>query len=121
MKNKQVLLPIPFLVLILAGVVSLFSMAAGRSSGAGTVRDDSLQMQTIEQERMAAFYFRILSWLSDLTPRTAQPAKANPQPAPTPQVIKTPRRRERPGRIELCTLPCAQKLAAAKRGARNFN
>ena len=57
MKNKQVL-PIPFLILILAGLVSLFSIVATRRSPASTVRDDSLQMQTVEQERMAAIYFR---------------------------------------------------------------
>jgi len=85
------------------------------------VREDSLQMQTIEQERMAAFYFRILSWFSDLTPRATQPAKANPQPAPTPQVIKAPRRPGRPGRIELCTLHSRRNLAASKAGTRNFN
>lgn len=120
MKNKRVL-PIPFLILILAGVVSLFSIAADRGSRAAMVGDDSLQMQTVEQERMAAFYFRILSWLSDVTPRAAEPAKANPQPAPAPQPTKAPRRRQRQGRIELCTLPSGQNLAAGKRRAGNLN
>ena len=95
MKNKRAL-PIPFLILILAGVVSLFSILADRGSRASMVKDDSLQMQTVEQERMAAIYFRILSWLSDLTPRAAEPAKANPQPAPGPQVVKAPRRLRAP-------------------------
>lgn len=120
MKNKRVL-PIPFLILILAGVVSLFSIAADRGSRAGMVRDDSLQMQTVEQERMAAFYFRILSWLSDLTPRAAEPAKANPQPAHVPQSTKAPRRRARQGRIELCTLRSGKNLPAGKTSARTFN
>jgi hypothetical protein len=78
-------------------------------------------MQTIEQERMAEFYFRILSWLSDVTPRASEPAKANPQPAPVPQVIKAPLRRERQGRIELCTFPSGKNLSASKPRARNFN
>jgi hypothetical protein len=107
--------------LILAGVVSLFSIAADRGSPAGKVREDSLQMQTVEQERMAAFYFRVLSWLSDFTPRTAEPAKTNPQPAPVPQSTKSPRRRQRQSRIELCTLRSGKNLAASKTGARSFN
>ena len=68
MKNKGVL-PIPFLILILAGVVSLFSILAGRGAKASMVKDDSLQMQTVEQERIAEFYFRTLSWLSDVIPQ----------------------------------------------------
>ena len=120
MKNKRNL-PIPFLVLIMAGMVSLFSILATRSSPAGMVREDSLQMQTVEQERMAALYFRILSWLSDVTPRATEPVKANPQPAPVPHVEKKPRRHERQGSVELCTFPSAQNLAASKRRTRNVN
>ena len=80
MKNKGCL-PIPFLILILAGVVSLFSLIATSTSRAGMVRDHSPQVQMMEQQRMAAVYFRILSWLSDVTPRPAEHAKSNPQPA----------------------------------------
>ncbi|HXW15122.1 MAG TPA: hypothetical protein VEN79_11485 [Terriglobia bacterium] len=120
MKNKQVL-PIPFMILILAGVVSLFSIAATRKSPGSAVKDDSLQMQTVEQERMAAIYFRILSWLADVTPRAAEPVKANPQPAPVLPAGKTPRRGERRGRVELCALHSAQSLAASKYRARNLN
>ncbi|MGA2984273.1 MAG: hypothetical protein ABSG32_10675 [Terriglobia bacterium] len=120
MENKRGL-PIPFLILLLAGVVSLFSMVAGRGSRASMVSPVSLQMQTVEQERMAAIYFRILSWLSDVTPRATEPAKANPQPAAVPQVLKSPRRRARPGRIEFCTLHAAQNLAARKLRARNLD
>lgn len=121
MKNNRGLLPIPFLILILAGVVSLFSILTDRGSRASMVRDDSLQMQTIEQEHMAEFYFRILSWLSDLTPRSTHPVKANPQPPPTPQIIKSPQRHERPGRIELCRLPFVQILAASKHRVCSIN
>ena len=120
MKNKQVL-PIPFLILILAGLVSLFSIVATRRSPASTVRDDSLQMQTVEQERMAAIYFRILSWLSDVTPRAAEPVKANPQPAPISPAGKTPRRQERLNRVELCAFHPAHILAAIKCRARNLD
>ncbi len=120
MKNKRSL-PIPFLILILAGVVSLFSILVDRGPRASMVRDDSLQMQTVEQERMAATYFRILSWLSEVTPRAPEPAKANPQPAPNPQVIKAPLRCERQGKIELCTFPSGKNPAASKPRARNFN
>ena len=55
--------------------MSLVSIVANRGAQASMVRNDSVQMQTIEQERMAEFYFRILSWLSDLRPRAADPAK----------------------------------------------
>jgi hypothetical protein len=120
MKNKRGL-PIPFLILILAGAVSGFSILADHGSRGGRVRDDSLQMQTVEQERMAAFYFRILSWLSDVTPRAAEPAKADPQPVRLPQPTKAPQRRQRQGRTELCTLPSGQNLAASKRGASSLN
>lgn len=120
MKNKQVL-PIPFLILILAGVVSLFSIAATRKSPVGMIKGDSLQMQTVEQERMAAIYFRILSWLSDVTPRPTEPVKANPQPAPVPPVGNTPRRRERRSRFVLCTFHSAQSLTANKCRASNLD
>jgi len=117
MQNKR-FLPIPFLILILAGVVSLFSIVADRSSRASTVRSDSLQMQSVEQERMAELYFHILSWLSDVIPRGADPVKANPQPAPVPPSTTAPRRRAHPGRIELCALRSGQILAVSKLRAR---
>jgi hypothetical protein len=120
MKNKPGL-PIPFLILILAGVVSLFSILADHVGPAGMVREDSVQMQTVEQERLAGFYFHILSWLSQITPRAAEPVKAHPQPAPVPQVIKSPRRRERPGRIELCTFTSVQNLATGNRTTHQLN
>ena len=120
MQNNRVL-PLPFLILILAGVVSLFSIVADRGSRASLVRNDSLQMQTVEQERMAEFYFRILSWLSDVIPRKAEPVKASPPPAPMRQTPRTPRRREHQGRIELCTLRSGQTLAASKLRAPHLN
>lgn len=107
-------LPIPFVVLILAGIVSLFSLIADRGSRASTVRDDSIRMQTVEQERMADFYFRILSWLSDLTPRTAKPAKNHPQSVPAPHVVKSPRQHVRQGRVEFCLYRYAENLVALK-------
>jgi hypothetical protein len=119
MKNKRVL-PVPFLILILAGVVSLFSLVEDRSSSAKMVKEDSLQTQTVEQERMAAIYFRILSWLSNVNPKGQEPAKATPQPVSAHQVEKTPQRTARPGRIELCALPVARSLTTAKPRTRNF-
>jgi hypothetical protein len=117
MKNIRGL-PIPFLVLILAAVVSLFSIVADRSFRPGAARSDSLQMQTVEQERMAVIYFRILSWLSDVTPRTADPAKVDAQPAP--QAVK-PQRHGRLDRFELCILRTVKTAAAGKSRARNIN
>ena len=98
MRNKQVL-PIPFLIF----------------------RDDSLQIQTVEQERMAAFYFRVLSWLSDLTSRTAVPARPTPQRAPAPQIIKTPQGHPRPGRVEFCALRSGKLLSADQHHKRDVN
>jgi len=113
--------PIPFLILILAGVVSLYSILASRGSGAAMVQDNSLQLQTVEQERMAAIYFRVLSWLSDVTPRTAEPVHANPHPVSIPHVAKTPRRSECQVSLELCTFHPAQNTAARRSRARNLN
>jgi len=120
MTNKPVL-PIPFLILILAGIVSLFSILADRSSKAGVVRHDSLQIQTVEQERMAAIYFRILSWLSELTPRASAPAKINPQPSPAPPNIKVRRRQQGPGRVEFCAFHSWRNPAAEPHRAHNLN
>jgi hypothetical protein len=120
MKPKQSL-PIPFLILILAGVVSLYSIIAGRVSGAATVQDNSLQMQTVEQERVAEIYFQVLSWLSDVTHRTAEPVQAKPQPAAEPQVAKGPRHRECKVNVALCAFRYAHDLALGKSYARSLN
>jgi hypothetical protein len=120
MKTKHNL-PIPFVVLILAGAVSLFSIIATGTSRTGMVRDDSSQVQMVEQERMTALYFRILSWLSNVTPRTPEPAKANPQPIAVPQVGKTPQRHARQTGIELCTLHSAENLASANHHTHPIN
>lgn len=109
----------PFLILLLAGVVSLFSIVADRGTKASLVTDDSLQMQTVEQERMAAIYFRILSWLSDVMPRAVDPAKTSAQPAP--KVVLKPSLPARQGDILLCALRSAQNVVAGKRRARNVN
>ena len=110
--------PLPFLILILAGIVSIGSLLSDRSARAGTIKSDSLQMQMVEQERMAEIYFRILSWLSDLSPRLAEPVKANPQPAP--QNLRTPPRGEHAGRIEFCTFHSARNLTAGTRRGRSL-
>jgi hypothetical protein len=114
MKPKQNL-PIPFLILILAAVVSIYSLAAGRASGAATVQDNSLQMQTVEQERVAAIYFEVLSWLSDVTNRNAEP------PAAEPQVAKGPRHRECKVNFAFCAFHYAHDLALGKSHARSMN
>ena len=120
MKPKQNL-PIPFLILILAAVVSACSLVAGRVSGATPVQDNSLQMQTVEQERVAAIYFQVLSWLSDVTHRTAEPVQAKPQPAAEPQVAKGPRHRECKVSFALCAFRYAHDLALGKSHARSMN
>jgi hypothetical protein len=120
MKNKQ-FPPIPFLILILAGVVSLVSIAADRNSHASMLREDPVQMQTVEQERLAAVYFRVLSWISDVIPRSEEPAKAHPRSAPAPQVVKSPHRTALKCNIELCAFRYMRDLAASNRSARHLN
>jgi hypothetical protein len=120
MKNKR-FLPMPFLVLILAGVVSLSSSFLGRDSRAGTVRADSLQVQTVQQEHLAAVYFRILSWLSEITPQSTQRVKANHRPAPTHKDLRTPRRSGRPDRMEFCAFDYTQNPATINSRASSFN
>jgi hypothetical protein len=78
-------------------------------------------MQMVEQERMAALYFRVLSWLSDITPRTADAPKANRQPAAVPQGGKAPQPAAHQSPIELCTFHSAQSPAIADDGAHHIN
>ena len=109
MRTKGVL-PIPFLILILAGIIALCMVVADRGAGAAIVRDDSPRVQMIEQQRAAEYYFRVLSWLSDLTARPAKPANTHPQP--TPHVVKSPR--QRLGRIEFCRLALGSNSTPSK-------
>lgn len=118
MKNPRSL-PIPFLILLLAGVVSLFSILADRGSRASTVKNDSLQVQTVEQERIAETYFHILSWLSEITPQPAEPAQADP--APAQQAVKTTPCPAPRSRFELCTFHSGKNLATPQRRARSLN
>jgi hypothetical protein len=113
MKSKRVL-PIPFLILILAGVASLFSMVAGGNSKPDTVRDNSLQMQTVEQERVAALYFRVLSWLAEFTSPKAPATKPQSQTAPTPRSVQSRSRRTCQAKPELCVYHSAQKPAEGR-------
>lgn len=80
---------LPFLVLILAGLVSLVGIFAERNSRAKMAKEDPIKMQIVEQERIAALYFRILSWLSDVAPKRSAPAKAAPQLPRVSQAVKT--------------------------------
>ena len=112
MKDKRSL-PLPFLILILAGIASLFTVIADRATPARPAQDNSLQMQTVEQERMAELYFRVLSWVSDLKAQPIHPAKAAPQPAAVPKVVSVPRERRRLGRVEYCAFPATEKTAGA--------
>jgi hypothetical protein len=115
MRNKT-LLPVPFLILILAGVISLFSVATVRPSAARPNRADALRIQTVEQEKMAALYFRALSWLSDLTAWTAQPAaKSAPVSTPAKPTVKTPQPPRCLGHLEFCAFQTGHRLAANPR------
>lgn len=119
--KKQRALPIPFLILILAGLASIFSLVADRSPKARTGTDGSLQMQTIEQERMAEIYFRVLCWISDLTPRAQATVTPHTGTAPASQVVKASTPISRPCRVEICVYHTAQSLLAPRRQACDFN
>ena len=118
--RKQRGLPIPFLVLILAGMMSAFSVFADRGSRADRTGENPLRLQTVEQERTAALYFRILSWLSTVTRRPAEPVKADPQPSPAQQPTQAMRPRTCQVRFEFCAFHSRQDLAANKPQARTF-
>jgi hypothetical protein len=113
--------PLPFVILIVAGVVSLFSLVASRTSRVTAATNDSLQVQMVEQERVAALYFRVLSWLSDVTPRPTEPSQAGPAPTPERQTAKAPQVEKRHSRVELCALHSAQYTVAGKRHAAKLN
>jgi hypothetical protein len=111
--------PLPFLVLFLAGVVSLVSIFTERNSPAKMAKEDPLKVQTVEQERMAALYFRILSWLSDLASKGSAPPKAAPQSPRVSQAVKTWHAPAGRGKVELCTLPAEPAVVGVKCLARN--
>jgi hypothetical protein len=84
-------LPIPFLILILAGIVCLGSFMAGLSFCTRSGCNRAAQIQTVEQERMVAFYLQFLTWMTDISSKYYD---VNPQPpgthsrlltAPTPK------------------------------------
>jgi hypothetical protein len=107
-------LPIPFLILIIAGVVSLYSIVASRVSGATVTQDNSLQMQTVEQERVAAIYFRVLSWVSGITAHKAGPSQLKPQPGGAPQTVHHQRQSEWRPSISFCAFHAAHDFALRK-------
>src|SRR5690349_17718349 len=78
MQHKRSL-PIPFIILILAGVVAFGTLIARWSSGTVMARDAPPELQSVEQERIALGYLRVLTWFSDLTQHTAAPPPAIPQ------------------------------------------
>ena len=119
--NKQKALPIPFLIMLLAGLAFIFSLIADRSSKATTDRGGSLQVQTVEQERMAEIYFRVLSWISDLTPRAKAAVTPQTRIAPTAQTVKVSTLASRPCRVEICVYHTTQNPLARRRQACNLN
>jgi hypothetical protein len=114
MKSKHVL-PIPFLILILAGVVSLFSILAEGRSGTRMAGDDSLRIQTVEQERVAALYFRVLSWLTEITSPKAPAAKSQSQPTPAQAGVRSASSPTCQSKTELCTFRSVRKLVVSHR------
>jgi len=106
-------LPIPFLILILAGVVSLFSVFAGPGTPPSEAQVRALPALTVGQEHATTAYFRVLSWLLNVTaPRGTQPdSTVNPLKA-AQRMAKTTHAVLCPSRIELCTLRLTQNIAS---------
>lgn len=106
-------IPIPFLILFLAGVVSLFSVFAEPGTHASANQNGSPVLQTVEQESAAAVYFRVLSWLSDVTaPREVQPASTAHSAMSARHVVTLLHGVVCPARIEFCSLHLTQPTAA---------
>lgn len=98
-------LPLPFLIVIVAGAASLFSIVSDRGSRHDAADNHSVQMQTAEQEQIAAVYFRVLSWLSNIAPPSSAPAvQVQSQRKPAPQLVKHLHRVANCAGIELCSL-----------------
>jgi hypothetical protein len=72
-------LPIPFLILILAGIVSLCSLLMSWKSGAAAGGQSRIEVQTVEQERMADFYFRVLTAISRVSAKKPEVNFSTPQ------------------------------------------
>ncbi len=126
MQPRRVL-PIPFMILILAGMIAFGSLLASRSSVASPVPDDSLQIQTVEQERMAATYFRVLSWLTavsqhdDVSQHDSAPAQSTTTNVSVTQAAKTPQSTWQPVRVSLCMFRSARDFATEKFRAHIMN
>jgi hypothetical protein len=110
--SKHRIIPIPFLILILAAVVSLGSILSDRGARASAVSDNSVQVQTIEQERIAGIYFRVMSWLSGISTPRPQPVTVDHPAVPAPRVITGPANPGLPCRIELCAMRLERSLTA---------
>ena len=105
-------LPVPFVILILAGVVALGTLVAQWSSGTVMARDASPELQSVEQERIAMGYLRVLTWLSDLTQHTAEPTPITPQHMVAQPREKQSEQANRRIHVALCALRSARNLAA---------
>jgi len=112
--------PLPFLVLFLAGLVLLVSFFVERRSRARMAKQDPLEVQTVEQERMAALYFRILSWLSDVAPKGSASPKVSPQPPRVSEAVRTRHAAASRGKVALCVLPAEPTVAGNRRLTRDF-
>lgn len=119
--KKQRSLPIPFLVFILAAVLSIFTSLADGGSRTGNGGNNSLQMQTIEQEQMATMYIRFMSWLSSVRLHPADAAKAGPQPASAPVVSARRRAAGATTAIRLCAYHANQNLVLTARTRQTLN
>jgi hypothetical protein len=112
-------LPLPFLVLILAGALLTVSFFAGRRSRARTAQEYPSGTQTVGQERMAALYFRVLSWLCDVAPKGSASSSAAQELSRVSQALQPGHALADQGKVDLSALPAEPAVVGANRVARN--
>ena len=110
-------LPLPFLIMALGLALLLVKLsedrtvqASGRDSTTVTMNQP---VQSVEQQKAAAAYFRIMSWLSAIAPKNSQPARPQVND-PTAVSVDPPKacpQKVGPERNELRTVPANSKLA----------
>jgi len=106
--QKKYVIPLLCLILITAAVSGI-RVFAGRNKPVPAAKADSLQVQTVEQERMAAMYFRVLTWLAEIAPQGPEPAKVLPESPRAPLSAKPLHPPASQGKVELCSLAAGHR------------
>ncbi len=119
--KKHRSLPIPFLVVILAAVLSVITSLADGGSRTGNAVENPLQVQTIEQERMATMYLRFMSWLSSIKNHSEDTAKADPPSVPAPKDAISHHAGVRRAALRMCSYRADQNFAPTARTRSTLN